>query len=546
MPDESRAGEWRQLLKESVERHPERKPDFKTESGLNIDPLYQPEPGFDYDRKLGYPGCYPFTRGVQPNMYRGRLWTMRQYAGFGDARQSNRRYRYLLDKGQTGLSVAFDLPTQMGYDSDHPLSKGEVGKVGVAIDSVLDMEALFDRIPLDKVSVSMTINSTASIILAMYIAVAKKGGVEVSKLEGTVQNDILKEYIARGTYIFPPRPSMKMVTDLFAYCRENLPRWNTISISGYHIREAGATAVQEIAFTLSNAVEYVKAALKAGMEVDEFAPRLAFFFNAHNNLFEEAAKFRAARRIWARLMKERFKAQNPRSIMLRFHTQTAGSTLAAQQPDNNVVRVALQTLAAVLGGAQSLHTNSFDEALSLPTERAVTLALRTQQVVAYESGAADVVDPLAGSYYVESLTDRLEAEALKLMGEIESIGGALAAVEKNFMADKIAESAYNYQKMMESGDKIVVGVNKFAEKGGLQPELLQIDPAVEARQAEKLRALRSERDNAAVQRILAEISRAAEADQPLMPLFIEGAEAMATLGEMSDALRKVFGEYDRL
>ncbi len=538
--------EWRKLLDKTTAKRPERKPEFKTESGLKIEPIYEPDTDFDYDAKLGYPGCYPFTRGVQPNMYRGRFWTMRQYAGFGDAEESNHRYRYLLEKGQTGLSVAFDLPTQMGYDSDHPLAQGEVGKVGVAIDSIRDMEILFDSIPLEKVSTSMTINSTASIILSMYIAVAKKQGADISKTKGTVQNDILKEYAARGTYIFPPRPSMRLITDLFAYCRENLPLWNTISISGYHIREAGATAMQEVAFTLSNAIEYVKAALEAGMNVDEFAPRLAFFFNAHNNLLEEVAKFRAARRIWAKIMKERFQAQDPHSMMLRFHTQTAGSTLTAQQPENNIIRVTIQALSAVLGGTQSLHTNSFDEALSLPTEHAVTLALRTQHVIAYESGAADAVDPLGGSYYIESLTDRLEEKALKLMEEIDAMGGAMSAVEKGFVADQIARSAYDYQKMMESGDKTVVGVNKFAEKEVEPHELLQIDPAVGKKQSEKLSALRAERDNADVNRITASISKAAESGEPLMPLFIAGAEAGATLGEMSDAMRKVFGEYDRM
>jgi len=537
---------WLESLKNTTVKHPQRKSDFKTESGLPIEPLYEPDPAFDYDEKLGYPGSYPFTRGIHPNMYRGRLWTMRQYAGFGDAYESNIRYKYLMQKGQTGLSVAFDLPTQMGYDSDHPLSEGEVGKVGVAIDSLLDMETLFNEIPLEKVSVSMTINATAPIILAMYIAAAKKQGADINKLNGTVQNDILKEYIARGTYIFPPRPSMKLITDLFAYCHENLPLWNTISISGYHIREAGATAVQEIAFTLANAVEYVKAALEAGLEVDEFAPRLAFFFNAHNNLLEEVAKFRAARRIWARIMKERFNAENPRSMMLRFHTQTAGSTLTAQQPLNNAIRVAVQALAAVLGGTQSLHTNSFDEAISLPTEDAVTLALRTQQVIAYESGAADVVDPLAGSYYVENLTDRMEAEVMSLMSEIDEMGGALSAVENGYFAGQIAKSAYNYQKMIESDEKIVVGLNKFAETDSIKPKRLHIDKTIEEKQTAKLKRLRSERNDDEVRRILNDISDAAQNHQPLMPLFIEGAECMATLGEMSDALRNVFGEYDRM
>ena len=544
MPDNNR-NKWLDQLEKTTTNHPERKPEFRTESGLDIAPLYEPDPEFDCDEKLGYPGQYPFTRGVQPNMYRGRLWTMRQYAGFGDAEESNKRYRYLLEKGQTGLSVAFDLPTQMGYDSDHPVALGEVGKVGVAIDSVQDMDTLFHQIPLEQVSTSMTINATAPMILAMYIAVAKKQGADTSRLKGTVQNDILKEYIARGAYIFPPRPSMKLVTDLFTYCRENLPLWNTISISGYHIREAGSTAVQEIAFTLSDAIEYIQAAIDAGMEVDEFAPRLAFFFNAHNNLFEEAAKFRAARRIWARIMKERFGAKNPRSMMLRFHTQTAGSTLTAQQPENNIVRVTLQALAAVLGGTQSLHTNSFDEALSLPTEHAVLLALRTQQVIAYESGAADAVDPLAGSYYVENLTDRLEEEALSLMQKVDEMGGAMAAVEKGFFADEIAASSYDYQQMTEAGEKVVIGLNKFAEKEEVHTELLEIDRSIEQKQSEKLRRLQSERDNQRVNAILQKISAAGKEGAPLMPLFIEGSENLATLGEMSDALRTVFGEYDR-
>ena len=538
--------EWLKNLNKSTAGFAERKDTFKTESGLEIDSIYEPDDKFDYDQKLGYPGAYPYTRGIQPNMYRGRFWTMRQYAGFGDAEESNKRYRYLLEKGQTGLSIAFDLPTQMGYDSDDPMSHGEVGKVGVAIDSVRDLEILFDRIPLEKVSTSMTINSPASIILAMYIAVARKQGADISKLNGTVQNDILKEYIARGTYIYPPRPSMRLITDLFAYCRENLPKWNTISISGYHIREAGSTAVQEVAFTLSDAVEYVKAALEAGLEIDEFAPRLAFFFNAHNNLFEEAAKFRAARRIWAKIMKERFQAKNPKSMMLRFHTQTAGSALTAQQPHNNAVRVAIQALAAVMGGTQSLHTNSFDEAISLPTEHAATLALRTQQIVAYESGVADAADPLAGSYYVESLTDRLEAEAVEMMDKIEEMGGALRAVENGYMSEQIAISAYEYQKMMEAGDKIVVGLNKFTGEEEVKPELLHIDESIEAGQKAKLAQLRAERDESAVADTIDRITKAAKGNDPLMPLFVEGAERLATLGEMANALRAVFGEYDKM
>ena len=529
-----------------MKKSPERKPAFTTESGLPLEPLYEPDPNFNFNEKLGYPGQYPFTRGIHPNMYRGRLWTMRQYAGFGDAEESNQRYKYLLQKGQTGLSVAFDLPTQMGYDSDHQLAKGEVGKVGVAIDSLADMEILFDGIPLEQVSTSMTINATAPMILAMYITAAKKQGADISKLNGTVQNDILKEYIARGNYIYPPRPSMQLVTDLFTYCRQNLPYWNTISISGYHIREAGSTAVQEIAFTLSNGVEYVKAALNAGLEVDQFAPRLAFFFNAHNNLLEEVAKFRAARRIWARIMKNRFGAQDPRSMMLRFHTQTAGSTLTAQQPLNNTVRVAIQALAAVMGGTQSLHTNSFDEAISLPTETAVSLALRTQQVIVYESGVADVVDPLAGSYFVENLTDRLESEAVSIMDEIEEMGGSLSAVDKGYFSQQIAHSAYNYQQMIERGEKVVVGMNKFSEETSVNPERLQIDTSIETKQAEKLRHLRVDRDNERVRQVLEALCHAVENSSPMMPLFVQGAECYATLGEMSDALRRVFGEYDNM
>ncbi|MBL7191025.1 methylmalonyl-CoA mutase family protein [bacterium] len=537
---------WLNNLKKVKAKFPERKPVFRTESGLPIDEIYEPEPDFDYEEKLGYPGQYPFTRGVQPNMYRGRFWTMRQYAGFGGAEESNRRYRILLEKGQTGLSVAFDLPTQMGYDSDHPLSQGEVGKVGVAIDTLEDMEILFDKIPLEKVSTSMTINATASIILAMYIAAANKQGADIKKLQGTVQNDILKEYIARGNYIYPPRPSMRLITDLFKYCNKNIPLWNTISISGYHIREAGSTAVEELAFTLSNAVEYVKAAVEAGMEVDRFASRLAFFFNAHNNLLEEVAKFRAARRIWARIMKERFKAQNPRSLMLRFHTQTAGSTLTAQQPQNNIIRVTIQALAAVLGGTQSLHTNSYDEALALPSEQAATIALRSQQIIAHESGAADVVDPLAGSYFIERLTDTIEEEVVKLMKEIDDMGGALKAVETGYFARRIADSAYNYQKMMENNEKIVVGMNEFIEEEKTHPELLRVDETIQLKQIEKLKRFKSRRDNDEVKRILSEITSCAVEGGELISLFIIGAETGATAGEMADALRRVFGEYDKM
>ena len=449
----------------------------------------------DAEQALGFPGQYPFTRGVQPTMYRGRFWTMRQYAGYASAEESNKRYRYLLEQGQTGLSVAFDLPTQMGYDPDHALSEGEVGKVGVSIASLEDMETLFDGIPLDNVSTSMTINSTAAILLALYVAVGHKQGVDIKKLSGTTQNDILKEYVARGTYIYPPRPSLRLVTDIFAYCSANLPEWNTISISGYHIREAGSTAVQEVAFTLADAICYVEAAIAAGLAVDAFAPRLSFFFNAHNNFFEEIAKYRAARRMWARIMKERFGAKDARSLMLRFHTQTAGSSLTAQQTNNNVVRVALQALAAVLGGTQSLHTNSFDEALGLPTEESVLLALRTQQIIAYESGVADTIDPLAGSYYVESLTDQIEAKANDYIDRIDKMGGALRAIEAGFIQREIQEAAYRYQRSIESGDKIIVGVNRFQVKQEKPPKILRVDPAVRDQQMARLQALRARRDN---------------------------------------------------
>ena len=451
-------------LKKVLDKRSERKPKFETTSGIEMERVFTPEgEAADYMEKLGLPGEYPYVRGVQPTMYRGQFWTMRQYAGFGTARESNERYRYLLEQGQTGLSVAFDLPTQMGYDSDSAMADGEVGKVGVAIDSLADMEVLFDRIPLDKVSTSMTINATAAILLAMYIAVAEKQGVSSDKVMGTIQNDILKEYMARGTYIYPPAQSMRIITDIFAFCKDQVPKWNTISISGYHIREAGSSAVQEVAFTLADGVAYVEAAIKAGLDVDEFAPRLAFFFNAHNNLLEEVAKFRAARRIWAKLMKERFGAKNPRSQMLRFHTQTAGCTLTAQQPDNNIMRVTLQALAAVLGGTQSLHTNSRDEALSLPTEHSVRIALRTQQVIAYESGVADSIDPLAGSYLVESLTDQIEEKALAYIGKIDDLGGAAEAINRGFQQKEIQDSAYAYQKAIESDDQIIVGVNRFTD-----------------------------------------------------------------------------------
>jgi methylmalonyl-CoA mutase N-terminal domain/subunit len=541
----------------TLSRSPERAPRFETTSGIPVDRLHLPDealaescPGVaeDYLEGLGFPGEYPFTRGVQPTMYRGRFWTMRQYAGFGSAAESNRRYKYLLEQGQTGLSVAFDLPTQIGYDSDDPLALGEVGKVGVAISSLADMETLFDGIPLDRVSVSMTINAPAGILLAMLIAVAQKQGVDPKGLRGTVQNDILKEYIARGTYIFPPAPSMRLITDLFAYCAAQAPHWNTISISGYHIREAGSTAVQEVAFTLANAIEYVGAAIAAGQAVDDFAPQLAFFFNAHNDLFEEVAKFRAARRLWAKIMRQRFGAADPKSWQLRFHTQTAGSALTAQQPENNVVRVTLQALAAVLGGTQSLHTNSQDEALALPTESSVQVALRTQQVIAHESGVADTADPLAGSYYVEYLTDEIERRATKYIERIDAMGGARKAIESGYIQAEIQDAAYAALRAVESGRQVVVGVNRFqdaeARDDPASRQLLRIDEAVQAEQIARLRALRAGRDEAQVAGVLARIEAAAgDPSAPLMPLFVEAVGAYATLGEICNTLRGVFGEY---
>jgi methylmalonyl-CoA mutase, N-terminal domain len=476
-------------------------------------------------------------------MYRGRLWTMRQYAGFGTAEESNRRYRYLLENGQTGLSVAFDLPTQIGYDSDHPMAASEVGKVGVAIDSIEDMLILFDGIPLDKVTTSMTINATAAILLAMYIAVGKTQGVPPEKLGGTIQNDILKEYITRGTWIYPPKPSMRLITDIFKYCSEHVPQWNTISISGYHMREAGATAAQEVGFTLANGIAYVQAAIDAGLDVDEFAPRLSFFFACHNNFLEEVAKFRAARRLWARIMKERFEAKNPRSWMLRFHTQTGGATLTAQQPENNIVRTAIQALAAVLGGTQSLHTNSMDEALGLPTEKSVQIALRTQQIIAYESGVADTIDPLAGSYYVEHLTNEIEKAARNYIEIIDSLGGALAAIERGYQQREIQESAYRYQREVEEKKRIIVGVNEFVTREEEKPEILRLDPSIGQRQVERLRRLRETRDSERVACALEKLRRAAEGTENLMPVIIECVEARATLGEISDALRKVWGEH---
>ena len=537
--------EWQETtLGEAVRRSPERPVPFEISSGSEVDVLHTPEDlaSWDYLEKLGLPGQYPYTRGVQPTMYRGRLWTMRQYAGFADAEESNRRYRYLLEQGQTGLSVAFDLPTQIGHDADHPLAAGEVGKVGVSICSLLDMETLFQDIPLERVTTSMTINATAAMLLALYVAVAKRQGADLSKLGGTVQNDILKEYIARGTYIFPPRPSMRLITDVFAWCRDCLPSWNTISISGYHIREAGSTAGQEVGFTLANAIAYVEAALGIGLAVDDFAPRLSFFLASHSNFLEEVAKFRAARRLWARMMKERFGARDPRSMMLRFHTQTGGVTLTAQQPDNNVVRTTLQALAAVLGGTQSLHTNSRDEALALPSDQSQQLALRTQQVIAFESGVADTVDPLGGAYYVEHLTDRVEAEAQAYIDRIDDIGGALAAIEQGYPQQEIQENAYRMQKNLELGRRVVVGVNKYVTEEPPLEGLLRVDPRVGQRQGERLRELRARRHGGRVRSLLGRIEEAARGTENLMPLFIEAVEAHATLGEICDVLRGVWGE----
>lgn len=534
-------------MKKTVERYPERKDKFLSGSLEEIKRLYTPADiaELDYESDLGYPGLYPFTRGVQPTMYRGRLWTMRQYAGFGDAEESNRRYKYLLSQGQTGLSVAFDLCTQIGYDSDHPMSSGEVGKVGVAIDTLADMETLFRDIPLDKVSTSMTINAPAAILLAMYIAVAEKQGVASDKLRGTVQNDILKEYIARGTYIFPPKPSMRLVTDIFKFCSKNVPRWNTISISGYHIREAGATAIQEVAFTLADGIAYVEAAIKAGLSVDDFAPRLSFFFNAHNDLLEEIAKFRAARRMWANIMKERFNAQNPRSQMLRFHTQTAGSTLTAQQPDNNIVRVTIQALAAVLGGTQSLHTNSRDEALALPSEDSVRIALRTQQIIAHESGVANTIDPLAGSYFIESMADRIEKKSTEYIEHINKLGGMVEAIEKGYVQKQIQDSAYQYQKQVEGKERIVVGVNEFMTKEeNVPPNLLKVDEAVEKKQIEKLKKIKRSRNNMQVSKALEGVREAAKTDENLLTPILQAVKVYATLGEICDVLRQEFGEYD--
>ena len=537
--------EWLQgPYAKAIERAPERAKVFETTGKMPIEPIYTQDDLRDWDpvTELGFPGEFPFTRGIQPTMYRGRFWTMRQYAGFGTAEESNQRYRYLLNQGQTGLSVAFDLPTQIGYDSDDPMAAGEVGKVGVAIDSIEDMLTLFEGIPLDRVTTSMTINATASILLALYVAGGKRQGVSPDKLGGTVQNDILKEYIARGTYIYPPKPSMRLITDIFAYCKDVVPQWNTISISGYHMREAGCTAAQEIAFTLADGIAYVDAAISAGLDVDDFAGRLSFFFACHNNFLEEVAKFRAARRLWARIMRDRFNAKSPRSQMLRFHTQTGGATLTAQQPENNIVRTAVQALAAVLGGTQSLHTNSMDEALALPTEKAVQIALRTQQILAYENGVGDIVDPLGGSYYVEDMPNRLEAEAREYIETIDRLGGAPVAIEKGFQQKEIQEAAYRYQMQVESKERVIVGVNDFVVQEDAAPDLLRVDPSIGQRQVEKLRALRANRDSAAVEGLLAKLEAAARGTNNLLPIMVECVEARVTLGEISHRLRKVWGE----
>ncbi len=526
--------------------HPERTKEFVTASSTRVDRLYTPLDltDFDYVTDLGFPGEFPYTRGVQPTMYRGRLWTMRQYAGYGTAEETNRRFRLLLEQGQTGLSVAFDLPTQIGYDSDHPLALGEVGKVGVAIATLKDMEVLFDEIPLDKVSTSMTINATAAILLAMYIALAEKQGISQDKLAGTIQNDILKEYMARGTYIFPPSPSMRLITDIFEYCSQYMPRWNTISISGYHMREAGCTAIQEVAFTFANAIAYVEAALKKGIELNTFARRLSFFWCCHNDFFEEIAKFRAARRLWAKIMKDRFHAKNPRSWQMRFHTQTAGCSLTAQQPENNIVRTCIQALAAVLGGTQSLHTNSFDEAWQLPSEKAVTIALRTQQILGHESGVTETIDPLAGSYYVEWLTDKIEEEAMKYIDRIDSMGGMIEAIKKGYPQREIADSAYEFQKEVEKKKQIIVGVNQFMdEREKAKIPRFRVDPEVEKIQLSKLAKIKKERNNLKVQDSLEQIKKTAKSDENLMPVIIDAVKAYATLGEICNILRDVFGEY---
>ncbi|SFM90657.1 acyl-CoA mutase large subunit family protein [Thermodesulforhabdus norvegica] len=538
--------EWEaKVLEPALKKAPERKRVFTTVSGTPVERLYTPLDiaDFDYERDLGYPGAYPFTRGVQPTMYRGRVWTMRQYAGFGSAKETNARFRYLLEQGQTGLSVAFDLPTQSGYDSDHPLAVGEVGKVGVAIDSIEDMRVLFDGIPLDKVTTSMTINAPATILLAMYLAIAEEQGVPFDKVGGTVQNDILKEYTVRGQYIFPPKPSMRLTVDLIEYCFQHVPRWNTISISGYHIREAGATAAQEMAFTIADGIAYVQACIDRGLDVDTFAPRLSFFFNAFTNVLEEVAKFRAGRRYWAKIMKERFGAKNPRSMMMRYHVQTGGVTLTAQQPLNNIVRVTLQAFAAALGGCQSLHTNSYDEALCLPTEQAVTVALRTQQIVAEESGATDTIDPLAGSYYVEALTNQIEKQIDDYIKKIDEMGGTLAAIEQGFIQKEIQESAYRFQKEIESGERVYVGVNKYVMDEPPPTNLLRVDMEVGRREAEKVRKLRQQRDQKKWREALEYLREVSMSDQNVMPAVIEAVKARATVGEICDLWREIFGEY---
>jgi methylmalonyl-CoA mutase, N-terminal domain len=541
---QSQFEEWKALTEKLIEKFPEKKEAFKTSSGIDIDRLGHPDQlDQHYMEKLGLPGQYPYTRGIQPTMYRGRTWTMRQYAGFGSAEETNRRFRYLLDQGQTGLSVAFDLPTQIGYDSDDMMAKGEVGKVGVAIDSLDDMEALLRDIPLDKVSTSMTINAPASVLLAMYIVVAEKQGVSQEQISGTIQNDILKEYIARGTYIFPPKPSMRLITDIFAYCAEYVPRWNTISISGYHIREAGSTAAQELAFTIANGIAYVDAAIETGLKVDDFAPRLAFFFNGHNQFLEEVSKFRAARRIWAKIMKERYGAKKPKSLQLRFHTQVAGSTLTAQQPDNNIVRVTIQALAAVLGGTQSLHTNAKDEALALPTEDSARIALRTQQIIANESGVTDTVDPLGGSYFIENLTDQLEAYVFDYIRKIDDMGGAVSAVEQGYMQREIHQAAYETQKKIESGEEVVVGMNQYKLEDEPKPELHRIDPELQRKQIEKLETLRTTRDQHRVSARLEELRSGAKGTSNLMPLIINCVRDYCTVGEICGILREEFGEY---
>ena len=539
--------QYHEKTEKSLEKRPERNNTFFTGSGDEINRLYTPGDvnSVDYQEKIGFPGQFPYTRGVQPTMYRGRLWTMRMYAGFATAEESNNRYKYLIEQGSKGLSVAFDLPTQIGYDSDHSLSEGEVGKVGVAIDSLADMEILFDGIPLDKVSTSMTINAPASVLLAMYIAVAEKQGVSPDKLRGTIQNDILKEYVARGTYIFPPDPSMRLITNIFEYCSKDVPLWNTISISGYHIREAGSTAAQEVGFTLADGIAYVEAAIKAGLDVDSFAPRLSFFFNAHNDLLEEIAKYRAARRLWAKIMKDRFGATNPKSMALKFHTQTGGSTLTAQQPENNIVRVAIQTLAAVMGGTQSLHTNSKDEALALPTEDSVRVALRTQQIVAHESGVTNTIDPLGGSYYIEAKTDEIEKRAMEYIKKIDDLGGAPAAIEKGYIQEEIMDAAYYYQREVEDEKRIIVGMNQFKVEEEAPKDLLKVDPIVGEMQRGKLAKLRSERDNTQVELNLTNLRKACEGQENVMPYILEAVRSYATLGEICGVMREVFGEYQQ-